>query len=85
MSVAVITNSTRGIGFGLARDFLKHGHNVVVSGRAQAAVDAAVTSLSECAGTARVIGLPFDVADCAQVQALWNGAAKESGVVEYWR
>jgi NAD(P)-dependent dehydrogenase (short-subunit alcohol dehydrogenase family) len=84
MSVAVITGSTRGIGFGLAREFLKHGHNVVVSGRTQAAVDAAVASLSEGAGTARVIGLPCDVADRAQVQALWDGAVKEFGTVEYW-
>ena len=29
----VITGSTRGIGYGLAAEFLKLGHNVVVTGR----------------------------------------------------
>lgn len=84
MLVAVITGSTRGIGLGLAREFLKHGHNVVVSGRTQAAVDKAVATLSEEAGVARVVGLPCDVADLAQVQALWDFAVKEFGTVEYW-
>ncbi|MGL1892852.1 MAG: SDR family NAD(P)-dependent oxidoreductase [Spirochaetaceae bacterium] len=29
----VITGSTRGIGLGLVREFLKHGHNVLINGR----------------------------------------------------
>ncbi|MDE0799147.1 MAG: SDR family NAD(P)-dependent oxidoreductase [Rhodospirillaceae bacterium] len=84
MSVVVITGSTRGTGFGLAREFLQHGHNVMVSGRTQSAVDAAVSSLSKDARTARIFDLPCGVTDRAQVQALWDGAAKEFGVVEYW-
>ena len=31
--VIVITGSTKGIGYGLAEEFLKRGHSVVVSGR----------------------------------------------------
>lgn len=85
MAVAVITGSTRGIGVGLAREFLKHGHSVVVSGRSQSAVDAAVADLSgDAAGDARILGLPCDVGDVAQVQALWDGAVKEFGQVDYW-
>ena len=37
----VITGSTKGIGLGMAREFVRLGHNVVVSSRRQAAVDAA--------------------------------------------
>ena len=42
MANVVITGSTRGIGRGLAVEFLKRGHNVVVSSRGQADVDKAV-------------------------------------------
>ena len=38
----VITGSTRGIGKGMAREFLNRGHNVVISGRTQDSVDAAL-------------------------------------------
>ena len=33
MKTVVITGSTRGIGFGLAAEFLKHDCNVAVNGR----------------------------------------------------
>ncbi len=85
MAVAVITGSTRGIGLGLAREFLKRGHNVVVSGRSVAATDKAVRSLSEDAtGTNGVIGQPCDVSDVGQVQKLWDTAVGAFGRVDYW-
>ena len=53
----VVTGSTRGIGRGLAAEFLKRGHDVTVSGRTQAAVDEAVAALAPHAtGGARVVG-----------------------------
>jgi short-subunit dehydrogenase len=42
----VITGSTKGIGLGLAEEFLKRGHNVVISGRNQATLDKAIVTLS---------------------------------------
>jgi NAD(P)-dependent dehydrogenase (short-subunit alcohol dehydrogenase family) len=85
MAVAVITGSTRGIGFGMAHEFLKQGHSVVVSGRSQMAVDQAVAPLSaEATGDAKVIGQPCDVGDVTQVQALWEAAVKEFGTVDFW-
>lgn len=85
MAVAVITGSTRGIGLGMAREFLKRGHSVVVSGRAQASVDEAVQALSgDVTGDAKVVGQPCDVGDLAQVQALWDAAIKHLGRVDYW-
>lgn len=85
MAVAVITGSTRGIGLGMAREFLQRGHGVVVSGRSQDSVDAAVAELSEHAtGEAQLIGQPCDVADLSQVQALWDAAVRHFGRVDYW-
>ncbi len=46
MKTVVITGSTRGIGFGLADEFLKRGCRVVVSGRSQASTDHAVETLA---------------------------------------
>ena len=45
MKTIVITGSTRGIGFALARSFLKRGCRVVISGRKQNLVDVAVERL----------------------------------------
>ena len=85
MAVAVITGSTRGIGLGLAREFLKRGHNVIVSSRSQAAIDKVIASLNtNIHGKARAVGQQCDVSDLALVQALWDKAVQEFGKVDYW-
>src|SRR6188508_2840948 len=82
---AVITGSTKGIGFALSRELVRRGHHVAVSGRTQEAVDEAVGKLSpEAAEGARVIGVPTDVTDPAQVQALWDAANTAFGSVDLW-
>ena len=84
-SSAVVTGSTKGIGFALARELVRRGHDVAVSGRTQDAVDEAVGKLTpEAAEGARVIGVPADVSDAAQVQALWDHAVAELGSVDLW-
>ncbi len=81
----VITGGTRGIGRGLAQETLKRGHNVVVCGRTQNAVDDAVTDISaDAVNGARAAGTPCDVTKYDQVQALWDFAKKEFGTVDIW-
>jgi NAD(P)-dependent dehydrogenase (short-subunit alcohol dehydrogenase family) len=83
--VAVITGSTRGIGFGMAREFLRRGHDVVVSGRSNAAVEQAVAKLQPLAtGGASVWGQVCEVSEPAQVQKLWEGAVARFGRVDVW-
>lgn len=85
MTSAVVTGSTKGIGFALARELVRRGHDVAVSGRSQEAVDEAVGKLlPEAAEGARVIGVPTDVTDAAQVQALWDAAVTAFGSVGLW-
>jgi NAD(P)-dependent dehydrogenase (short-subunit alcohol dehydrogenase family) len=85
MTNAVVTGSTKGIGFALSRELLRRGHHVAVSGRSQEAVDEAVGKLApEATGGAQVIGVPTDVTDPAQVQALWDAAADAFGSVDLW-
>lgn len=54
----LITGSTRGIGLGMAAEFLKRGHNVVVSGRSQASVDKAVSDLAKTFDSQHIFGFP---------------------------
>ncbi len=79
--VVVITGSARGIGFGVAREFLARGHRVVVSDLQQDAVDAA---LSELDGPDDAIGLSCNVTDASQLMALWEFAAASFGRVDIW-
>jgi NAD(P)-dependent dehydrogenase (short-subunit alcohol dehydrogenase family) len=80
----VITGSTRGLGFQLAREFLRTGCAVVVSGRTGTAVDAALSRLRAEYPQAAVHGIACDVAEPGQVQALWDGAVKALGGVDHW-
>ena len=81
----VVTGGTRGIGHGLAQEFLKRGVNVVICGRSQEAVDSALAELSPHAiNGARVAGAPCDVTQYDQVQALWDFAKKEFATIDIW-
>lgn len=78
----VITGSTRGIGKGMAREFLQRGHQVMISGRSQQSVDAALAELGG-AGE-QLAGAPCEVASLGQVQALWDAALAAFGGVDVW-
>jgi NAD(P)-dependent dehydrogenase (short-subunit alcohol dehydrogenase family) len=84
MKVVVITGSTRGIGFGLAREFLRRDGSVVVSGRKAETVSWAAADLATEFGTGRIFGQPCDVTDFVSVQALWDAAVKRFGRVDIW-
>ncbi|MEU8804682.1 SDR family oxidoreductase [Spirillospora sp. NPDC048819] len=85
MRKSVVTGSTKGIGFALARELLRRGHSVVVSGRSQASVDEAVERLeAEATGDAAVHGCVVDVTDAAQVEKLWSAAVDALGGVDLW-
>jgi NAD(P)-dependent dehydrogenase (short-subunit alcohol dehydrogenase family) len=79
----VITGSSKGIGFGMARELVKRGHNVFVSSRRADAVDNAVAALNGI-GPGKAAGLAADVFDIAQVRAVWDAAAKAFGSVDAW-
>ncbi len=56
MKSVVITGSTRGIGYGLANEFLKRGCQVTVNGRFPSNVDESIALLSQKHGTNRLTG-----------------------------
>jgi NADP-dependent 3-hydroxy acid dehydrogenase YdfG len=84
MKAVVITGSTRGIGHGLAVEFLKSGCQVMLSGRSQAKVDVEVKQLAKQYGDDKVAGQVCEVADVQQVQSLWDAAKRAFGKVDIW-
>ena len=80
----VITGSTRGIGRGLAHEFLGRGCRVVVSGRSSAAVRRAVDELGAAHDSDRVVGAACDITDADQVRGLWAAAADSFDTVDIW-
>lgn len=81
--VVVITGSTKGIGYGLAEQFLKRGHNVVVSGRKQDALDQAVAKLA-AAYKDKVAGCLCDVTCFEDHERLFAFAQEKFGRVDIW-
>ena len=64
--VALVTGSSRGIGFALARGLLEAGCVVVLNGRDRAALERAEKELADVTG-GTVLTEPFDVTDSAAV------------------
>ena len=48
MANVVITGSSKGIGFGLAREFARRGHSVMLAGSSNDSLDAAMEKLKVC-------------------------------------
>ena len=83
----VITGGSRGIGKGLAFEFLSRGHDVAISGRSQGSVDRAVADLkhrAEGSSYGQLLGVPCLVDDFDQVQNLWDRTFTTFGGVDIW-
>jgi short-subunit dehydrogenase len=78
----VITGSTRGIGFSMAKEFLKAGCQVTLSGRGDAMADAARAELKPFEGN--YIYVPCDVREKASLQNLWDSSFKQWGTIDIW-
>jgi NAD(P)-dependent dehydrogenase (short-subunit alcohol dehydrogenase family) len=66
---ALVTGSTSGIGYAIAAALLREGADVIVNGRSQATVDAAIASLREATGkTAK--GFPADMSTAEGTAAI---------------
>lgn len=79
----VITGSTRGIGYGLATEFLKAGCKVTINGTTQESVDKALINLKEYIPN-HLIGFPAKVEELDDVEKLWDFSQKHFGKVDIW-
>jgi glucose 1-dehydrogenase len=80
--VAVITGGTRGFGFAIAQAYVREGAAVVVASRSAQSVEKAVQDLHAMGGQAS--GIPCDVGQREQVQALAQHAVDTFGKFDIW-
>ena len=78
---AVVTGSTRGIGFAVARALVLEGAGVMVTSRSEAAIQEAVSSLRGL-GTGPVRGQVCDVRDPEQVRVLVDSCVAQLGGID---
>lgn len=77
-----ITGSTRGIGHGLAIEFLKRGHQVIINGRNPEVVNHIVREL-EGQGY-NVLGVAGNVTDTGTFQSIINRGKSRFGKIDIW-
>ncbi|CAI9096923.1 OLC1v1033186C1 [Oldenlandia corymbosa var. corymbosa] len=80
----LITGSSKGIGYALAREFLKAGDNVIICSRAAERVQSAVESLKLESGKQHVWGTSCDVRKADDVKNLVNFAQENLKYVDIW-
>jgi NAD(P)-dependent dehydrogenase (short-subunit alcohol dehydrogenase family) len=67
---ALVTGSTAGIGFAIAKTLAENGARVIVNGRTRASVDQAIAKLSERVSSNLLQGCAADLSTAAGVQTL---------------
>lgn len=82
MKNVVITGSTRGVGLCMAKEFLKAGCKVTVSGRSEKSFERAKKELAEFRDN--VLYLPCNVRNKEELEYLWKESANRWGRIDYW-
>jgi len=77
---ALVTGSSQGIGFALARGLAAAGAEVVLNGRDVAKIEAAAGVLRKQGATVHTLG--FDVTEAAEVAAAIDGFEADSGAID---
>jgi len=78
--IALITGSSQGIGFALARGLAEHDATVIINGRDRGKVDQAVTLLEDDGH--KVFASVFDVTNAAEVRAAIEMIEEEIGALD---
>ena len=82
MKNIVITGSTRGIGYEMAKEFLRNNCHVTLSGRGKALSDEVVNELYRYKDN--YIYVSCDVTSESNIQNLWDISIKKWGSIDIW-
>lgn len=82
MKTIVITGSTRGIGYGLAEQFLKKGHNVIINGTTEEGVNNAIQKLSFTSGN--LIGIVANISEKDSPEKIYTAAVAKFNTIDIW-
>ena len=82
MKSVIITGSTRGIGFAMAKEFLKRGNQVTLSGRHPTISKTVEEHLDDYSG--RFSYYSCDVRSKDEIQNLWDFSVQRWGKVDIW-
>lgn len=80
----VVTGGTKGFGYALVREFLSAGDRVVLCGRTEARVSAAVASLLEDFPDAELYGIPCNVQSADDMAELARFSCERLGTIDRW-
>ena len=84
MKTAVITGSTRGLGFEMAKLFRQNNWNVVLNGVNPERLEKAREALASLPGSGRAGGFAGSVADTQDLQKLLEYAVEQFGKLDIW-
>ena len=84
MKTVVITGSTRGLGYEMARQFCMHGANVVINGVNLKRLEESVLKLREISSESRVEGFAGNVASSDDMKGLLDYAVDKFGTIDIW-
>ena len=84
MKTVVITGSTRGLGFEMAKLFHKNGWNLVINGVNPQRLEKAAEELRALPGDGAVEGFAGSVASEEELQGLLDFAVAKFGVLDIW-
>ncbi len=79
---AVVTGGAKGIGFAISDLLASEGWNVVLTGRDQSALTAAVTSLSTSNPDVTIVGKTMDVQDLSSITSTFTQIENQFGSLE---
>lgn len=80
----VITGSSKGIGLAFAKEFLKHGDEVVISSRTQSVIDSAVKEIKEDMPNAKIYSSICDVTKTEEIEELIDFSASKLSNIDIW-
>jgi len=84
MKSIIITGSTRGIGYALAKAFLERDCRVLINGRSEESTQRALDGLAKLFHSDRLTGVAADVSNYDSVKHIWEEGLKIFGNIDIW-